>query len=84
MPPHDTTTNHAVLNPITMLLTDLKQATELPEVDYNHGLTPDFLPKEETWFEPGVLGVAMLGEHPFPTLLMSLDAYDATHYVEVL
>ena len=35
-------------------------------------------------FEPGVLGVAMLGEHPSTTLLMSLAACDSTHYVAVL
>ena len=56
----------------------------MPEVDFTSGLTPDFLPKEETWFEPGVLGVAMLGEHTSPTLLISLAECDATHYVAVL
>ena len=33
VPPQDTTTNTAVLNPITLLLTALKQVTEQPEVD---------------------------------------------------
>lgn len=57
---------------------------EMPYVDYIYGLTPDFLPMEETWFEPGFLGVAMLGEHPSPTFLMSLAACDSTHYMAVL
>jgi hypothetical protein len=84
VPPHNATTNIAGLNPTTRLLTALKAATKKPEVDYTHVLTLYFLPKEGTWFQPGVLGVAMLGEHPSPTLLMFLAACDATHYVAVL
>jgi hypothetical protein len=84
VPNLDSTTNLAGLNPTTRLLTALKAVINLPEVDYNHGLTKDFLPTQETWFQPGVLGVAIMGEHPFPVLLMSLATYEAIHYVAVL
>jgi hypothetical protein len=84
VPNLDSTTNLAGQNPTTRLLTALKAVINLPEVDYTHGLTKDFLPTQETWFQPGVLGVAMMGEHPFPVLLMSLATYEATHYVAVL
>ena len=39
VPTLDATTNLAGLNPTTSLLTALKAATDLPEVDYNHVLT---------------------------------------------
>ena len=82
--PQDLTASPELINPTTMLLNKLKLVTELPDVDYISGPTPDFLPQEETWFEPGVLGVAMLREHPSPTLIMSLAACNFTHYVAVL
>ena len=39
VPTLDSRTNLAGLDPTTSLLTALKEATDLPEVDYTHGLT---------------------------------------------
>jgi hypothetical protein len=58
----------------SLLLIKSIQGTELPEIDFEKDLNSTFIPINEAWFEPGILGVAMIGDWCIITLLMSLGS----------